>query len=330
MKRQNYKNTNQPLPATIPTQAKASGLAYSLVISFVLVFSLVASLVLGIAGVKIDNNNKPDWYLYMSYLVPLLSIFLAIVIYFAWLKRPVKEVVKEQKCHPKYYIVAIFLQIGLLSLGNINEIFIGVLQDLGYKVPGPEIPNLNGFGLFATLFCVAVLPAVFEEFFFRGIVLKGLRNFDALSSVLLCGVLFSIYHQNPAQTIYQFACGAAFALIALRSGSVYPTMLAHFINNALIIILFRFGIDDLASIAYVPYVMITSLCLIGALGYLFFFDLPLEEPKKFDPAEEKKRAHVIRRQKEEEKAERVQFFVGASVGIAICAVLWLYTLFTSV
>ena len=322
-KKQNSKyNAPKPLPLTVPTQAKASGVAYSAVIMISLILSLIVSITLGVMGVVItEKDAKPNWYIYLSYLLPQISLFLTAMLYFAWLKRPIKKAVKEQKCQPKYFLLAVLLQIGLLSLGTLNDMFLRFLEEFGYKQSTLLLPDLRGFGLFATIFCVAVLPAVFEEIFFRGILLKGLRSFGTIGSIFLCGALFSLYHQNPIQTVYQFACGVAFAFMAIRAGSILPTVFSHFLNNTLIIVLTRFGIESIPTAAYVPYVIVTSLCLIGTLAYLFFFDVP-----KAGTVPEKKKPQEQQREIQEKKSERVRFFVCAAVGIAVFAVNWLTSL----
>ena len=314
-KRNTKYNAPKPLPLTAPTQAKASGVAYSASVMILLALSMIFSIALGAAGIVIkENAAKPNWYIYANYLLPQISLFLVAALYFAWLKRPVKQAAKEQKCHPKYFLLAVLLQIGLLSLGTLNDIFLRFLERFGYRPTKLLLPNLDGFGLIGTIFCVAVLPAVFEEIFFRGILLKGLRSFGTVGGIFLCGVLFSLYHQSPVQTVYQFVCGVAFAFMAIKAGSILPTVLSHFLNNTLIIVLTKFGIDGIPTSIYVPYVMITSLCLVGTLAYLFFFDRPIttEKPK--------------RGQEQEIKNERKRFFVCALVGITVFAINWISAL----
>jgi membrane protease YdiL (CAAX protease family) len=318
-KRKNSRyNAPKPLPLTAPTQAKASGLAYSASIMFLMILSMFASIAMGLANkMPKAGERKPDWYIYLNYLLPQIALILVTVLYFSWLKRPVKETIRKQKCNPKYFLLAILLQVGLLSLGSLNEMFASFLKRFGYQDSAPILPNLDGFGLVATIFCVAVLPAVFEEIFFRGILLKGLRSFGIIGSIVLCGALFSLYHQNPVQTVYQFACGVAFAFITIRSGSVLPTIVSHFLNNTIVIVLARLGVNEIPSSVYLPYVMVTSLCLIASLGYLFFFD---RERAEIEVSKPKKG------QEKEIKSERVRFFVCALVGIAVFAVNWMSAL----
>lgn len=309
--RQTKKNVPpKPLPLNAPTQAKASGLAYSFSVMLLLAMSLVVSVVLAMAGLNTEAHREKDWYRYINAILPQFCLFFIAVLYFSWLNRPVRQAIKEQKCHPKYFLLAVLLQIGLLSLGELNNLFLTFLKRFGYQDSPITVPSLDGFGFIGVLFCVALLPAIFEEVFFRGILLKGLRVFGTTGAVLLCGGLFALYHQNPVQTVYQFVCGAAFAYMVIKAGSIFPTMLAHFINNALIIVLTKCGVESFPTSVYIPYLIITSLCLIGSLCYLFFCD-------KTDGNTGGKEMPIA-----EKNAERKRFFVCVLVGITVFVVNW--------
>ena len=154
------------------------------------------------------------------------------------------------------------------------------------------------------LLVLAVLPAIFEEVIFRGLLFQGLRAFGTVGSVLLCGGLFSLYHQNPAQTIYQFCCGSAFALVVVRSGSILPTMLSHFLNNALVLILYR----PEGTALPMPIFIAGLVCLVGSLAYLIFIDKRVACTQAIEIKQSKK--------------ERKNFWTFAAIGIIICVVSW--------
>ena len=141
------------------------------------------------------------------------------------------------------------------------------------------------------------------------------RGGEHIRAVLICGALFSLYHQNPAQTIYQFCCGAAFALVAMRSGSVLPTVLAHFVNNAVILILTKFGVSEFSAPVFITIVVISAVCLVLSLVYLVFLDE--NKPSEETPLRET-----------EIKTERKNFWICAAVGIAVCVLTWLLVLVT--
>ena len=312
---ENKRNKQQGTVAAFlgePTPAKLSGLTFSVTSIAAVAWACLFTVILIVCGVA-DNPDytKSEWYLYCSFLITPLAFALSAVLLLRWSKTPLKTELQAQKCHPKYFIVAIILQIGLLGLSELNVLFLEFLGRFGYVETPIELPSMNGFGFVGVLFAVAVLPAIFEEWIFRGFLLKGMRTFGTAGAVLLSGALFSLFHQNPAQTIYQFCCGAAFALVAVRSGSILPTMLAHFINNALILTLTKFGIMSFPTPVFIAIVCVSGVCLIGSLGWLLFVDKkPIPQSLGV----------------EEGKKERKRFWLAASAGLVICGVSWLSAL----
>lgn len=313
---QNYETNKQRgfFPSLIgePTPAKASGLTFTLATIAVVGVSFLFLMALVISGLAANEETaSSDWYLYCSYLLTPFAFALVSWWILNWAKTPIKEALKAQKCHPKYFLIAVLLQIGLLSLSELNSLFLKFLAQFGYQETEILLPSMDGFGFVGVLFAVAVLPAIFEEVIFRGLLLKGMRSFGAVGAILLCGALFSLYHQNPAQTIYQFCCGAAFAFVALKSGSILPTILSHFINNALILTLTKFGLSEFPTPVFTVVLITSIICLIASLVLLFLDKTPAEE--------------VINEM--ENKEERKQFWLFSALGIAICALSWLSALF---
>ncbi len=303
------KTGKQPLFGA-PTRAKGAGLAFSLSALLPALILMIALAVLGLCNLLQEGYTAKDWYIYVSYLLPQISAVLITVFYFKYTKTPVKRAVCRQKCHWKYLLIAVALQFGLLSLSELNGWFIGLLEKTGYEATDVALPNVNGFGFVGVFLVVAILAPITEEVLFRGVVLEGLQSgFSALVAAVLCGALFSLYHQNPVQTAYQFCCGVAYALLAVRAGSVLPTILAHFLNNAYILILYKCGVTAFSTAVMLPLTITSGVCLLATLLYLFIFD---------------KKPAVAG---ETDKAERKRFFLFALVGMLVCAITWITSLF---
>ena len=264
-----------------PTPQKAAGISFSLAPMVSAALLIVAVVILTAFGVIKDNTyTEQGWFHYVSFLLPQIAFFVVILFYFSYTKRKVAHACKAQKCHPKYFVWAVIMQVGLFSFGELNGLFLEFLQSLGYT-PSPVIlPPLEGGWLVLTFIVVALLPALFEERFFRGILLKGMQSFGVWGAVLISGAYFSIYHQNPPQTVYQFICGAAFALVAIKSGSILPTVLSHFINNGVILLLYKLGVESFSPTAYVIILVTAGLCLASSLVWLLAFDRQKQEKKK--------------------------------------------------
>ena len=292
------------------TPAKASGLTYSLsaLLSVVLAFLFV--LAISLAGVS-EGYEQQDWYTYCTYLITPICFTLVALLIFRWTKVSVKSEIKAQACPAKYFVIAIALQVGLFGLSHLNSLFLDWLEKFGYQDTPLTLPSMDGFGFVGVLVVVALLPAIFEEVIFRGLLLKGMRSFGVVGAVLVNGALFALYHQNPAQTMYQFCCGMAFALMAIRAGSILPTVLSHFINNALILTLTKCNLTTFSPAVWAVVMCVAILCLAGSLYWLIFVERGNDKFKG-----------------ENTPIERKNFITFAFFGIAFCALTWLGVLFT--
>lgn len=107
------------------------------------------------------------------------------------------------------------------------------------------IPTDGSRGLLGTLGLVALTPAICEEALFRGPILRGLRSrLGPLSAALTTGLLFGIFHVELSRILPTALLGVLLSLIALHTGSILPAMLAHFLNNAVLVIQAYLGVDE--------------------------------------------------------------------------------------
>ena len=287
-----------------PTPATASGGAFSLASVLPTLLLIVVSVALVGIGVLDEAFQETDAWLYITLCITPVAFGVTAFAYLRYRKIPVRVAVCSQACSWRYYVLAVCLQIGLFALAELNGLFLAWLERFGYQPQEIQLPELRGFGIVGVLFVVAVLPAVAEELIFRGILLDGLKkNFPSWAAVLLCGGIFAVYHQRPEQTIYQFCCGAGYALLTLRAGSVLPTVLAHFLNNALIIILHANGITALSIPVFIAVVSVAAVCLTGTLVYLIRVDKT--QPQRQSPVDKK------------------GFFVWAALGLVVIVCGWI-------
>jgi uncharacterized protein len=104
-------------------------------------------------------------------------------------------------------------------------------KDLGVCNPG------IGIAIFAVMAIVVFAP-IAEEIFFRGFFYAGLRTRWSLwPSALLSGAVFGLVHAptGPTAAIPLAGLGVGLAWLYNKTGSIYPSMMAHFLNNAIAI-----------------------------------------------------------------------------------------------
>ena len=293
---------------TLPSPQKASGLTFSVSTLLPVLLSSIFLVLITILGVtKEESYTTQDWYKYANYLLPQISFLAVVAFYMRYTKKPVRKTLISQKCHLKYFALALLMQVGLFSLSQLNGYFLKWLERFGYQDTGMPMPSMEGWGFVGVFFVIAVLAAVLEELVFRGAILDGLKEFSTPVAAVICGGLFAIFHQNPAQTLYQFCCGTAFAWIALRAGSVFPTMLSHFLNNAVILVLYKYGVNEFSPTVNTIILAVSLVCLSMAILWLMKGDKSNRQPTKT-------------------QTNAKEFFLCAAVGIAICTLTWLSVL----
>ena len=84
---------------------------------------------------------------------------------------------------------------------------------------------------------VAVLPAVCEEFVYRGVFFRGYEKIGVVPGAILSGFLFGVLHGNLNQFTYAFVMGVIFALAVYATGSLLAGTVMHLTVNGLSTIL---------------------------------------------------------------------------------------------
>ncbi|MGB1075873.1 MAG: lysostaphin resistance A-like protein [Flavobacteriales bacterium] len=93
------------------------------------------------------------------------------------------------------------------------------------------MPDLSSF--IWTVITVALLPAVFEEIAFRGVLMprlaKSTGNIHA--AVWISAALFSAIHLQFFGFVPRMLIGAGLGYLTIHSGRLWPAMVGHFVNN---------------------------------------------------------------------------------------------------
>lgn len=137
-----------------------------------------------------------------------------------------------------FYLLAIPLGAAVYCATiGVSSAWSGLLRATGYNYvsSSPDMPSRFNAGYFvAEILMTAVLPAVCEEFAMRGGLLTALRrSFKKSACILICAIMFGLFHQNVRQVFYTALFGALAAYLTIETESIYPAMLMHFTNNFL-------------------------------------------------------------------------------------------------
>jgi membrane protease YdiL (CAAX protease family) len=145
-------------------------------------------------------------------------------------------------------------------LGTINEAIVHLLPKSSQKwiESGEEgangmlenILSMKGPGdLMMVIFLVGALPAIGEELFFRGILQKLFIQIfkSAWPGIIFTAFLFSAFHMQFMGFLPRMALGIILGTLYWYSGSLYTSMLGHFIFNTINILLIYYKVAALDS-----------------------------------------------------------------------------------
>jgi sodium transport system permease protein len=119
-------------------------------------------------------------------------------------------------------------QMSILPMPNALNAFVEAIRGYGQTKTGFAI-------LFATM---AFSAPICEELLYRGILFSSLRRrLKPVPLTIVIALLFSLYHFHPYRMILIFPLGVLLTYVVLRSGSIYLSMLCHFIVNTISLVL---------------------------------------------------------------------------------------------
>lgn len=144
---------------------------------------------------------------------------------------PFSEALPYKKTDCVTILISVALTFALIPLST-------ALAELGAKIGGDVSPvfaqvlNKEDVSFAESFFTFAVIPAVFEEMFFRGFVYAGFRRARGpRAAILLSALLFGLFHMNIQQFLYAAVMGVFLGVLREVTGSVWPSTILHFVNN---------------------------------------------------------------------------------------------------
>ncbi|MDR2840967.1 MAG: CPBP family intramembrane metalloprotease, partial [Paludibacter sp.] len=110
-----------------------------------------------------------------------------------------------------------------------------------------EVKNIDA--LLLNLLIIALLPAICEEMFFRGTIQKILLGkFNSHLAIWLTAIIFSFIHFQFFGFLPRLLLGALLGYIFAWSGNLWLSVLAHFANNATMVILYYLHYNKILNI----------------------------------------------------------------------------------
>lgn len=245
------------------------------------------------------NVNNPENIGLIKYLqfIQHLGIFVVppIVAAYVFSKQPINYLNADKKSKFTVYLLAgviIIFAIPFINYtGALNaklslpESFSGLetkiktMEESAAKMTEVFLNVHNIGGLLVNLIIIALLPAIGEEFMFRGVLLKLFREWtkNKHAAVLISAFLFSAVHFQFYGFLPRFLLGVLFGYLFVWSKNIWVPVTVHFINNGLAVVLYYFmhgsewyeKADTFGTNTATMSSVIFSVLFVGILLYLF-------------------------------------------------------------
>lgn len=158
-----------------------------------------------------------------------------------------REYLRINNTKPNLWILSLLLIIVIIPF---NSFLIGISQDLAEAISSVSLDelqkqqektmeillNMKTFPQYLfNLILIAVIPAVSEEFLFRGVGISLFKRWTGNHhiAIIIQGILFGAMHRQIENIIPLTVLGIVLGYVVWHTGSIWCGVLIHFINNGL-------------------------------------------------------------------------------------------------
>lgn len=168
------------------------------------------------------------------------------------------------------FLPSVLIGVGFCLFSSFGVAFGGqIFTTFGIEFPSPEVTYPNGvFGIVISMLSTAFFPAFFEELALRGFALTILRRHGDMFGVVSSAIIFGFMHANFDQIVFAFLVGLVLGFITVKTGSIWPAIAVHFINNLNSVVFSYFSeIDETVSslLLIAVFAMWVFLAIIGCV-----------------------------------------------------------------
>lgn len=164
-------------------------------------------------------------------------------------------------------LLIVFMALTASYIASVLNAYVVFLLERAGPVKMDDIPVPQSISeLWIQIFVIAVLPAVCEELFFRGIIYRAFEGLGTKMAIGISALYFALFHFDIRNLLGPLFLGVLIAWYCCRTGSILAGVLAHFVNNLLAILASWFNRGAAEGAAGEPMLLTNDM-----LGPMFVF-----------------------------------------------------------
>jgi membrane protease YdiL (CAAX protease family) len=181
-----------------------------------------------------------------------------------------------------------------------------VIETISQSRPGLE-----------TVLVLALLPAVFEEITFRGVIAFNLTGLTPVKAAVLNGLYFGLAHLSLQQMPYTFFLGIVLYVLLRYSGSILAPVIMHLIINLSQTVMFSLLRDTNSQILNESNIYIGSISVFILVLFSIIFAITMVRFVKLSSVTE-----TIEQQENTDRIITPSFITLIACYISIIWLLW--------
>lgn len=204
------------------------------IMAYYLTMQIVGAVVISLLLLFGIDSTAPMVEYLLDIFLSVLASFIPGIIYLGASGFRLGETYKKTFVPITLLICLIFIGMGIAMVSNTAaQIMDENLSIFGLKNSLSMTNNslLNPFEALLYIFAVSAVPALAEEFAFRGIVMGRLKKYGNCFAVVASAVVFGAMHGNTTQIVFAFILGLVFGFVNIIADSIIPSIIIHFLNN---------------------------------------------------------------------------------------------------
>lgn len=187
---------------------------------------------------------------------------------------------EKEKIGIKKFLMYICICFTLIWIGNLMGLLVtGILSQFMHNdISNPVVELINTSDIWLNLIIISIIAPIFEEIFFRKILIDRTLKYGVRVSIITSAVLFAFFHGNINQFFYTLFMGGFLAYVYIRTGKITYTIILHMLVNlmgSVISLIISNSAKSLAAGTYASTdfeivlgysIMILSVIVIGIIG----------------------------------------------------------------
>ena len=186
--------------------------------------------------------------------------------------------------------LGLFMLLGLIAvcfaLTYVGSILGSVIGDwlagmMNKSAYDPVESTVTRISLGAVFLFMVVLAPIFEEIFYRRVVIDRLRRYGDIPAIIISGLMFGLIHGNFSQFFYAAFLGMVFGAVYVYTGKLRYTIFLHMLINFMGSFYFslmaeKFGgqipaeiTEEIAAQFPVGYTMMSAYSIVYTISFVF-------------------------------------------------------------